>query len=272
MIARELATRRVWLRVLAAALGVASGCGTRTETGRGDGATSTAQQTRPPRETTATATETARQTQTPDTQTDTPTPDTETDTPTPEESTPLQTEIVNWTDYAVRWLLGFADDRITGFYQGSLLDGEKVRVQLLTSRQEWQTIRRMIEEKVDASYENVPFVAETNFGAESLVAVWVDMTNREYVRLVDVTREGTRTVRLRVKAVGSFGAQVRVGRILLVRVPNGQRLTQAVVEYLDDERELTVVTDEERDESATETATNDTERQLVQPAGSRVHR
>ena len=264
----ELTTRRVWLRVLAAALGAASGCGTRTETGQSDEATSTAQQTRPPRETTATATETAGQTRTPDTQT----PDTEMDTPTPEESTPLQTAVVNRTDYAVRWLLGFADDRINGFYQGSLLDGEKVRVQLLTSRQEWQTVRRMIEEKVDASYENVPFVAETAFHVESLVAVWVNMANREYVRLVDVSREGTQTVRLRVKAVGSFGAQVRVGRILLVRVPNGQRLTRAVVEYLDDERELTVVTDKKGSESATETTTNGTERRRVQPAGGRVHR
>jgi len=166
--------------------------------------------------------------------------------------------VLNRTGYAVGRLLGPADDRIRGFYQGSLLYGEDVRVQLLTSRQEWETVREAIEDEVGASYENVPFVAETAFTAESLVAVWVDMANREYVRLVDVNREGAQTVRLRVKAVGSFGAQVRVGRILLVRVPDGQQLTRAVVEYLDDGRELTVVTDAKESGSASETTTSGT--------------
>lgn len=268
----ESATRRVWLGTLAAALGVTSGCGTRTETGRGDGATPATTQTSAPTETTVspTATETTRRTQTPDTETDTPARDTGTDTPTPDTETNTPTPALNQTSYEVTRLLGPEDDR-HGVFHGPLLHpyDENVRVQLLTSQEEWKTARREIEDRVDTSYEGLPFVTETTFHVESLIVVWVDMANTGRVRLVDVTREGTRTVRLRVKAVGSFGAQVRIGRILLVRVPNGQRLTRAVVEYLDDEREFTVVTDEERDESATETTTNDTERQRVWPISGR---
>lgn len=250
---RESVTRRVWLGALGATLGAASGCGSRTDTGRGEKTTLATTQTGAPTDTTVptTETETTEQTGTPDTET--PTQDTETETQDTETDTP--TPALNQTDYEVARLLGVEDDRTRGIFQGPLFDSydNDVRVQLLTSREEWQTARREIEHAVGTSYEGLPFVTETAFNVETLVAVWVDMTNRDRVRLVEATRERPRTVRLRVKAVGTFGAQVRLGRILLVRIPNGQRLTRAVVEYLDDDRELTVVTDEKEDASATET-------------------
>ncbi len=274
MTSGESATRRVWLGTLAAALGVTSGCGTRTETGRGDGATPATTQTSAPAETTVppTATETTRRTQTPDTETDTPARDTGTDTPTPDTETNTPTPALNQTSYEVTRLLGPEDERVETTFEGDLVADGIVGVRLVTSRADWRAVRRDIRDDTGVSYRGLPLVEKTTFSTDALIVVQVEMSNYYRIRLVSGSRETDGEFRLRIRGVDSFPPQIHVGRILLVRVPNGQRLTRAVVEYVGKMRELTVVTDEQEDESETETTTNGTERQRVQPAGGRVHR
>lgn len=240
MTSQQSATRRMWLRALVGVLGSVGGCNTRSDTEPSPTETAT---TGTP---TATTAQEAPTTQPVETATE---PTTE-PTPSPDRATPTVTPPLNQTDFAVRQLFGPGDD-YSGT-RGPSVAG-RVRIQLLTDRADWEAVRREIEADTGVSYAGLPFVVETTFGPEIVVAVWVKLSDSENARLVDVTREGAETVRLRVTGAGSFGAQVNVGRVLLVRVPNAQRVRRAVAEYAGDGGHVATAT--EPGESETETAT-----------------
>ncbi len=241
MTSQQFATRRIWLGTLVGVLGSVGGCSTRSDTEPSSTETAT---TETP---TATTAQEAPTTQSVETATE---PTTE-PTPSPDRETPTATPSLNQTNSAVRQLFG-PDDDYSGT-RGPSVGGGRVRVQLLTDRADWDAVRQEIEADTGVSYAGLPFVAETTFGSEIVVAVWIELSDSENARLVAVTREGDGTVRLRVTGAGSFGAQVNVGRVLLVRVPNAQRVRRAVAEYAGDGGHVATVV--EPTESETETAT-----------------
>jgi len=236
MTSQQFATRRMWLGALVGVLGSVGGCGTRSDTEP------------PTTETTAStliSTTEQRATTTQDIKT------TAEPILSPDRETPTATPPLNQTDFAVRQLFG-PDDDYSGT-RGPSVDGGRIRVQLVTDRADWETVYREIEAETGVSYEGLPFVSETTFGPEVVVVVWVEMSDSENARLVGVTREDDGTVRLRVTGAGNFGAQVNVGRVLLVRVPNAQRVRRAVAEYTSEGGHVATVI--EPTESETEAAT-----------------
>ncbi len=225
MTTRERTTRRVWLRVLAAAVGVASGCGTRADTGRSDEATSTTQQTRPPAETTATATTT--------------TADTVTRTDTATATPPLNT-----TDLAVTRLFGRGDDRDHSIGSGSVIADEFPVVRLVTDRAGWRAVRQEIEAAAETAYEGLPIAEKTTFETECLVALQTLLrggANR--LRLAGATRDGAETVRLRVEELSRGGPNNQPTRLLLVRIPDAERVARIVVRYVFESDAVTVETE-----------------------------
>ncbi len=236
MTVREITTRRVWLRVLAVAVVVASGCGTRADTGRSDEATSTTQQTKPPAETTATATTTAADTAT------------RTDTATATETTP--TPPLNTTDLAVTRLFGHSDDRDHSIGSGSVIADEFPAVRLVTDRAGWQAVRREIEAAAETAYDGLPIAEKTAFETECLVVLQTLLrggANR--LRLSGMTRDGTETVRLRVEELSRGGPNNQPTRLLLVRIPDAEHVARVVVRYVFEGNAVTVETETSQGQS-----------------------
>lgn len=244
---RNTVRRRGFLGVTIGLLGAAGGCSSRSNTEQPAAETTTnvpisatertPTHTRPTNSTQRATTEATTDTAT--------TIDRNTSTPTP---------ALNQTDFAVAQLFGPKDDNHRS--RGPSVAGGRVRVQLICNRNDWEPVYQEIEEQTGVSYQELPFVSETMFDVESLVAVWVEISDSRHARLVDVVREGNRTIRVRVTGAGRFIAQVNVGRVLLIRVPNAQRVTRAVAEYTGDEGKTHIGTAEKTSEPETETATN----------------
>lgn len=234
---RTATTRRAWLGTVVGVLGSVGGCNTRSDAEPSPTEITTSAPT-------ATTEQEALTTQPVETATE--------PTPSSDRVTPTATPPLNQTDFAVRQLFG-PDDDYHGT-RGPSVTGGRVRVQLVAGRTDWKTVLREIEADTGVSYEGLPFVSETTFGAEIIVAVWVEISDSRHARLVNVTREDDKTVRLRVTGAGNFGAQVNVGRVLLVRVSNATGIRRAVAVYTEDGGERDVVTAVET--PASETATD----------------
>lgn len=244
---RNTVRRRGFLGVAIGLLGAAGGCSSRSNTER-PATEATTDVSTSATERTSTHTQPTNSTQRATTEATT---DTATSV---ERNTSTPTPALNQTDFAVTQLFGPNDDDHRS--RGPSVVGGRVRVQLICNRNDWEPVYQEIEAQTGVSYQGLPFVSETMFGVESLVAVWVEISDSRHARLVDVVREGDGTVRARVTGAGRFIAQVNVGRVLLIRVPNAQRVTRAVAEYTDDEGKTHIGTAEKTSEPETETATN----------------
>jgi hypothetical protein len=117
-------------------------------------------------------------------------------------------------------------------------------VRLVTDRAGWRAVRREIEAAAETAYEGLPIAEKTAFETECLVVLQTLLrggANR--LRLAGTTRDGTETVRLRVEELSRGGPNNQPTRLLLVRIPDAERVARVVVRYVFEGNAVTVETE-----------------------------